>query len=294
MKKRVLAALLLLVLAFSLMTTAAAANTNTYTIDELNMTVDVPANWIGFTRTDIDEDISLEYWDMTAEEMEQYYIDNDAYFDTFNADCTYEIYLYALADEDLIDYNDYTEEELAAEGESILEYNRANGYACTDYSIYKQADTTFIVVDSSDSDGTYYRDFNTVYNGQYITFVLISFNGEIEEGYAQIYQNVIDSIVFAGAQASSSQSSSSQSSSQSSSASSSSTQPSSARTSQGQAYPAQMPPTETSEQETAQPNNSSGSTDTTQVFVIILSIVVLVLVLFGMVVAAIIRRENKR
>ena len=183
---------------------AYAANSTTYELSELNMTIDVPADWITFTR-DIDEnDPNLEQMGTTAETLISTYETNSIYLNAVCLNPLSEIVITMVSDkstQSIYDFNLISDEDMPEAAESIrTEMQEIMGDAATytESSIYTHTQAKFAVFnfETSGEFPDHAQQYTTIINGQTINVTLHSYTGQLTAAQEQLLKDVVDSITF--------------------------------------------------------------------------------------------------
>jgi large-conductance mechanosensitive channel len=202
MKKSIailLAVLLLLVPA----ATVLAASAGEYIIDEVNMTVDVPAGYDVFTRDSTDEDSTLAVYGYTEDELRAELIDADSYLYAFSN--TYLISIMVSEDEFSEQVGDLTalEEQYSKELQQQI-----NSSADSEFNyqqiVYKNAeiyknDYTYLRFDVEGSFDEYELDglgYLTIVDDKYYKIVLMMYDGVVGSSQKQEFEDFVDGIAY--------------------------------------------------------------------------------------------------
>lgn len=182
---------------------ALAANTQTYTLDELYMQVSIPTELAVFTRNIAVDDPNLAIFGADKQSMEEYYSSNNIYLNAISVDSSSELIVTMTADgssHEAFNFNLYDDTELKALESDIRDEFAKTGIDLTGYSTYQGATAKFIVMDTtaqtSEGESMCRRQFYTVYNGQAIHITLNSYTGKLTSELEVELQSVVDSVVF--------------------------------------------------------------------------------------------------
>lgn len=181
------------------------ANTNTYTLDDLDMTISVPSDMITFTRDLEENDSNLKELEIINSELQMRLIDEHIYLEAISSDFQYRIFITMLdysGSQGIFNFNLFSDEDLAkglAEEMLSSEVAKKKGIYYKDYSIYEDGLVKYIVYNmghSDESDIVYGIEYSTIYNGKAINITLQSYEEEVTPSLAYILENVVDGIVF--------------------------------------------------------------------------------------------------
>lgn len=203
MKKFCLTVVTLMCL-FTIIPVASAADSVTCELSELNMTIDVPADWITFTR-DIDEnDPNLELLGTTAETLISTYEANSIYFNAVYLDPLSEIVVTMITDEssqDIYDFNRISDKDMPQAAETIREEMQkimgdAATYTESSFYTHEQAKFAVFNFETSGALPDHAQQYTTIINGQTINVTLHSYTGELTTAQEQLLEDVVNSITF--------------------------------------------------------------------------------------------------
>ena len=176
-----------------------AEGTN-YSLDELDLSVNVPSDWITFTRDIYDSDPNLNLLGVTAYQLKELYIQNHQYLDSICIDPYCEIVVSMTdtsSEHKIFNYNDYRGSQLL--DASIEDLTDLNGMTFSDPTIYQNSQATFIVYNCWQYNGTdkiYSRLYCTVYNGKSINISLHSYTGAITDSMLNTLKATVDNSHF--------------------------------------------------------------------------------------------------
>lgn len=182
---------------------ALAANTQTYTLDELYMQVSIPTELAVFTRNIEESDPNLAAFGSNKQSMEEYFNTNNIYLDAIAMDASYELVIMMTnsdASQEGFNFNLYDDSELK-ELEAVLTDGYAKmGIDVSGFSTYQSATAKFIVMDATaqtpEGESMCRRQFYTVYNGQAIHITLNYYTSQLTPELEAELQSVVDSVAF--------------------------------------------------------------------------------------------------
>ncbi|MFZ5975454.1 MAG: hypothetical protein ACOYU3_08610 [Bacillota bacterium] len=181
---------------------ALAAPANTYTIPELNMTVEIPDGWAVFTRDVKADDPNLSLLGMDAESVKKTFLEDEIYLSAIKMEPYSEIAIVMMEDDAVkyIDMGLYADDTLDVMAKMMMK--NPNELTYTGYTIYKNEKTKFLCLDFLCNDGSndYGRQYYTIKNGQAMFITLYSYEGKVSSGQEKIVKDVVDSIVFTEAE----------------------------------------------------------------------------------------------
>lgn len=196
--KKIIAVLLgLLAVLFAAQT--ARAEDKKYYLDEIPMYVDVPHfPWV-VTRDVTDGDSSLDYLGCTIEELREMMEDNG--YNLIAGSGTGSFMYFVLSSEsDHPDFNTLSKTELEQLLEGVRQSCIDSGATWIDGFVYQYNQTKFIcmeISETSDGEPICTRQYNTVYNGKYISVGVRVFDSEIyNDSFRTVLENMVDSVWF--------------------------------------------------------------------------------------------------
>ena len=195
---------LIILLFFLAATTAYAAESVTYTLNELDMTIDVPSDYIVFTRDMDIEDPQLALYGFGQDELDElveYYKETNIFLDACSEDLNYELFVTMFTDDslqELFDFNLFTDQELT-EYAQIL----SSGFAAQGVNVLKiellsprHPQAKFYKIYLSDSDQYQYRlQFYTIVNGKAIN-VYFDAVDPVDEALESRVMEIVNTISF--------------------------------------------------------------------------------------------------
>lgn len=178
-----------------------ASNTK-YTLDDLYMTVEVPAGYATLTRDVKKGDKNIEIFEFKSPEavismLKKY----NAYLNTSPKSGGFSILITMTKNEkpkDFFDLNYLNENELEKLAQKATK-NSFNGVKYSGYKLYEHKQAKFIVFDGVLEDEgvtSYINQYYTVYNGQTINITLYSYNKPIVDVAEKAQKEIVDSIEF--------------------------------------------------------------------------------------------------
>ena len=196
--KRSLMVFLILCLAFILLSPAAFAAGNSYKLDELGMSIELPQDYVVFTRDIKSNDPNLSAYGLTRDALYSLMVDGCIYLNAWDKDLNYEI-IVTMTDSPLEDFNLYSDTTLTDLASSAEEEYRNYGITYIKSELYQHSQAKFIkIYISQQSNGStvYGLEYSTVYNRQAINITLQSYSGKINSDKEAILKKIVDSVCF--------------------------------------------------------------------------------------------------
>ena len=194
--KKICLLILAIIVLFSFHVTALASS-ETYSLDELGMTIDIPSEYIVFTR-DIDgSDPALSAYGIDKEDMLDFMESNNIYLNAMDEQVSFEIVV-TMTGSTTNDLNLWSDTELEAL-ESFFESADNEKNVIEKYEIYQHEQTKFIklhVAQQTETNTTYRLQYYTVYDNMAINVALYSYSGKINSDMESILNAIVDTVYF--------------------------------------------------------------------------------------------------
>lgn len=184
---------------------ALAADSQTYDLADLNMTVSAPAGWITFTRDIQADDPNLKTLGTDSKTLSDFLNKNNIYLYSGSLGSHAEIGVTMIANDgsrDVYDFNRISDADIPADEKSVtdeIQKNMAGKITYSDSSIYKNEQVKYVVLNwTQQYNGmtVYGKQYLTVINGQAINITLHSYAGEVTDELAQTLKTMVDSVTF--------------------------------------------------------------------------------------------------
>ncbi|MEA4872224.1 MAG: zinc ribbon domain-containing protein [Synergistaceae bacterium] len=178
---------------------AGAAGANTYVVDEMDMSVQIPSDLIVFTRDISADDTNLASSGFTKDELLSIMESEGSYLDALEPDdIDYQI-CFTMIESTEADFNQLDDNMLQMIGEALKSGFESRGFTIIKSEIFEHPQTKFIKIyqsmpygDATEFEIKYY----TVYAGKAICIVLHLFTGEITSAHEAVLKSIVDSAKF--------------------------------------------------------------------------------------------------
>ena len=195
--KKFLAVLLMLVLCMS--TASASQLGGTYYLEDLNMSVSVPAGYYVITR-DIDAgDPMLTALGLDRDYAVSFLTANELYLNAIEPSVTSEVTV-AMSANTIESFNGFTDAILEMVANTIPESFAEQGMNVSKTELYENDEAKFIViyytVVDEYGDTNHVKQYFTIYNYQAVNFRLFSYVGPVSEANEELLKQVVDSADF--------------------------------------------------------------------------------------------------
>ena len=175
-----------------------AADSVTYALDDVGLSVSLPSDYIVFTRDISETDPNLNAYGLTKESKLSFMTTRSIYLDAWPKSDEYEIAV-IMADNRTVDFNTYSGDGLTQLAEFFSDEYEKEGITCIKYEIYQHAQTKFMKLylkQLNNADMEYKLQYFTIYNSKPISITMQSYTGEITSQYEAVLKNIVDSVVF--------------------------------------------------------------------------------------------------
>lgn len=169
-----------------------SASGDTYVIDEIGISVNIPSGYVAITR-DTPYDDTLGF---TKEEFDSTFEENDVYLVAFPKLYGAEQMILCSNDINIRSLSDFSDSELKEFAESDLEVYYEEGYEVSGYQIFDSHNATYIVTSFSDSNGDYAIHYWTIENYKTVNITCWCFGKEPTVNQKQIFLSFVNGITF--------------------------------------------------------------------------------------------------
>ncbi|MCH5212649.1 MAG: hypothetical protein J1G06_06520 [Oscillospiraceae bacterium] len=201
MRKRIYIVLyILIVFIMSAYMSVHAAEMNTYTINELGLSIKIPDNYAVVTRDINENDSSLKVFARTKDDMVSFMTARSIYLDAFDENTNNEIVI-TKTDNDFIDLNYLSDDTLLDLIEEMKSEYEAVGITYIRSETYDNGTMKFAKIYISQPNGSntaYGLQYYTIYNKQAINITIHSYANLITQETEALMKNIVDSASFNG------------------------------------------------------------------------------------------------
>ena len=184
--------------AFCLSLTSAYAADSTYRLDKLGIYIDLPSDYVVFTR-DIDaNDPNLNAYGLTKEGLSSLMSDRHIFLNAWDKSITHEI-IVTMTDSQFEDYNQFSDTILNAFVSTLESGYEDSGVTFIRSDLYQHNQAKFVKIYTSQPNGedtVYGLQYHTVCNSKAINITLQSYAGDIDSFKEALLQKIVDSIQF--------------------------------------------------------------------------------------------------
>ena len=198
MKHTAVYLLIALLAIFMLTISAFAADAVSFDLDELDMTISLPADYVAFTRDISDSDPNLSAYGLTKDGLYSLMTSNGMYLDAWDVNVDHEITV-TMTENTVADLNQYTDESLSDFVSNMKSEYQNSGITFIKSEIYKHNQVKFIKIYFSRPNGditAYGVQYLTIYASKSISIYMHSYLGKIGESEENIQKSIVDSIKF--------------------------------------------------------------------------------------------------
>ena len=187
---------LMCVLLFSI--SVFAAETTTYHLDDVNISIDIPDDYIVFTRSSSADDPNFAFYGITKDDLDALFEERSIYLNAWDKGVNFEI-LVTMTDSSFEDFNLVSDTTLSALNSFISESFESRGAECIKSDVYQHSQAKFLraYYCQVENDNTVYAlQYFTSYDGKAICIALRSTSGEIDASENNILNAIVDSVRF--------------------------------------------------------------------------------------------------
>lgn len=196
--KRIGAVFLAACLALCLFSVSASAAGSTYYLSELGMHIDLPEDYIVFTRDTPADDPNFILYGISKEDMDSLLVQQNMYLDAITSTGGTEVVV-TMIDSPLEDFNQLSDSTLKILASTFtLEYESL-GITLLRSEVYQHSQAKFLklYISQSSEQGTVYGlQYYTVYDGKAINVTLHSYLGEIGAYEEGALLDIVDTVRF--------------------------------------------------------------------------------------------------
>lgn len=196
--KRFLKVLLSLCFVFCLLPSYALAANSTYELDELGMSIELPSDYVVFTRDIKSNDPNLRTFGLTKDEMSSLMQERSIYLNAWDKDLNYEI-IVTMIESPFEDYNQFSDTSLSLFVSALEPEYAGMGITLLRSKFYQHSQAKFakLYISQPDNGETVYGlQYHTVYDGKAINITLQSYSGTIDSAKESILKEIVDSVCF--------------------------------------------------------------------------------------------------
>ena len=173
---------------------ALAASVTTYRLDELELSVDIPSEYVVVTRDTDENDPNLAVYGMTRSELISAMTASNSYLDAWDRDLSFEITV-TMTSIAIADFDTYSSTLLQSIASMLKsEYENA-GIILSDYDVYLHPQTKFIKMHYQ-MDTMYGVQYFTVMHGKAVSIKLVASSGKVTAQQESIIEEIVGGVCF--------------------------------------------------------------------------------------------------
>lgn len=196
--KRIFSIILLLTIAISISTTAYAASSKTYILDDLGMSIDIPSEYVVFTRNISDNDPNLSIYGLNKDDISELMESGNIFLNAWDDVVNFEI-IVTMIDSPISDFNLMSDTMLNTLASSFKTEYANSGVTVEKYEIYQHDQAKFIKIYINQPNGTdkaYGLQYYTVYDNKAINVTMHSYSGKIDSEKESILKSIVSTVHF--------------------------------------------------------------------------------------------------
>ena len=172
------------------------ADTTTYNLKDVGISVDIPSEYSVFTRETTDDDPNLQKLGLTKDTVLSYLESSNMYLCAMPDNKEFEIYIsVVLTDDTIQSLNELSPEDLEKMYGRIRDNLSKTGLSVSNHSFYENGDKTFIKYFIQQSGADYMIHHCTIHNSKTISAMLRTTSGSFTDSQKNIIDTVAKSII---------------------------------------------------------------------------------------------------
>ncbi len=198
-KSRVICTVIILLL-MQVMLPINALGANTWILDELGLSLEIPEEYVVFTRDLRDNDPNLNKYGMTKSEMDDVMRSRNIYLNAWDEDVSHEIVV-TMIDSSIPDFSSLSDTALLALVSITVKPLEEAGAIVKTYEVYQQKQTKFLKLLLDQYDGgevVHTVQYYTTVAEKAINITMHYYSGEVDDYHEQVLRDIVDSVSFNG------------------------------------------------------------------------------------------------
>lgn len=192
--RKILRSVLIVFLCYVLTVSVFSAETAAYQIDNLGICIDIPSEYVVFTREIDANDPNLSTYGLTKDNMLSFLETNNIYLDCWDNDVTFEITVIA-EDIFLEDFNQFSDADLLDLASSLAASYEEEGIMYLRSEVYQHDQAKFLKIYSSGQQDERLQ-YQTVYANKAVYVTLCNYVSTIDASQESNLKSIVDSIYF--------------------------------------------------------------------------------------------------
>lgn len=190
--------ILLCWLIIGLLVVSVSAAGSEYWLDEVGMTMEIPADLVVFTRDIQSDDPNLRAYGLTKDELSSLMLEQSIYLNAWDPDINYEI-IVTMIKSPFEDYNQFSDTMLSTLISAFEEDYERSGMTWIRSELYQHRQAKFAKIYISqpmNGETVYGLQYHTVYDGKAINLTLHSYSGPIDSNAETVLQEIVEDVRF--------------------------------------------------------------------------------------------------
>ena len=178
--------------------TAFASSGKTYQLAELGMSIDIPTEYVVFTRDITDNDPNLSAYGLCKSDLLSLMKSRNIYLNAWDKDVNFEI-IVTMIESKINDFNLMSDTVLNTLASSFKSAYIDRGITVEKYEIYQHDQAKFIKVyinQPNGADKVYGLQYYTVYDNKAINVTMQSYSGKINSDKETILKSIVSTVHF--------------------------------------------------------------------------------------------------
>lgn len=176
----------------------AFAVSQTYSLDALGMSIDIPSEYVVFTRDIADDDPNLSAYGLSKNDMADLMESGNIYLNAWDKDVNFEI-IVTMIDSTISDFNLMSDTMLNTLGTSFEDEYAKSGITVEKYEVYQHDQAKFIKIYINQPNGAetvYGLQYYTVYDNKAINVTMQSYSGKIDSSKESTLNEIVNTVHF--------------------------------------------------------------------------------------------------
>lgn len=196
--KKFLLVFMQIIIFLSVCISVCAEGTQSYNLAELNMSIEIPAEYAVFTRNTEQNDPNLSAYGLTKSDMLTFMESNNIYLSALDKKATTEISV-TMSENEIKSINHLSDATLSEFEAQLVSNYSDNGFTVRKYEIYQHSQTKFVKIFYSgllNDNMSYGIQCFTIYDNKAVSITMQSNSGAIDQSKEAVLNGIVDSTKF--------------------------------------------------------------------------------------------------
>lgn len=196
--KKFLLVFMQIIIFLSVCISVCAEGTQSYNLAELNMSIEIPAEYAVFTRNTEQNDPNLSAYGLTKSDMLTFMESNNIYLSALDKKANTEISV-TMSENEIKSINHLSDATLSEFEAQLVSNYSDNGFTVSKYEIYQHSQTKFVKIFYSgllNDNMSYGIQCFTIYDNKAVSITMQSNSGAIDQSKEAVLNGIVDSTKF--------------------------------------------------------------------------------------------------